>query len=409
MKVRKITIEDIETVKETYAYAREFMKRSGNPNQWGDTKPLIEETLKDIENGNLYAVTDEEGAICGVFAFLTEKDPTYAVIEDGAWLNDGEYGVIHRIASNGRIKNMMGYALNYCEQKVPNVRIDTHHDNKVMQHILEKNGYAKCGIIHLENGDPRIAYQKQTILGRVKINIETERLVLRPWEESDAEDCYYHCKNPVIGDNTGFRAHCSVGESRDVIKNVLSVPGVVAVVLKETGRVIGSGGLSLGRYGRLPENENQAEIGYWIGADYWGHGYATEVTEALLEYGFAGLNLEKIWCGYFEGNDRSRNVQKKTGFRYVETIEIEWPAFGRNVIEAVNCITKEEWEDRISRKCPCCGRHVFTEKNAFEICPVCGWEDDRIQRGDPDYAGGANGMSLNEAKRKYFNAGKDKS
>lgn len=402
VKVRHVTIEDIETVKETYAYARDFMKKTGNPNQWGETKPLIEETLKDIENGNLYAVLDNQEVICGVFAFIKGNDPTYAVISDGSWLNDEQYGVMHRVASNGRIKNIMGYALSYCEQQVTNVRIDTHKDNKVMQHVLEKNGYTKCGIIHLENGDPRIAYQKVTVLGRVKINIETERLILRPWRESDAEDCYYHAKDPRIGDNAGFPPHRSVEDSRNIIINVLSEPGCVAVVLKETGRVIGSGGLAVGRYGRLPANEQEAEIGYWIGAEYWGHGYATEVTEALMEYGFNALNLDKIWCGYFEGNEKSEKVQKKAGFKFIERIEIEWPVFRRNMVEYVNCLTRSEWEEQIQRKCPCCKRHYFSEKNAYEICPVCGWEDDKIQRRDPEFAGGANAVSLNEARKRFF-------
>lgn len=161
MEVRHTGPADLPEILKTYAYARELMKRTGNPNQWGDRWPPDDLAEEDIRCKRSYAVT-HEGRLCGVFAFLTGEDPTYRVIENGAWLNDEPYGVIHRIAGNGEQKGVLEAALRYCEARVANLRIDTHADNRIMQHLLAKYGYTKCGIIHVADGSPRIAYHKVT-------------------------------------------------------------------------------------------------------------------------------------------------------------------------------------------------------------------------------------------------------
>ena len=157
MKVRKTTLNDLEEIQKIYAIARKTMKDSGNPNQWGEDKPELSLLLGDIEKGQSFVLEDEEG-IYGVFAFILGEDPTYGYIE-GKWLNDEPYGTIHRIASSTRVKGVLSQAVSFGSQFTDNIRIDTHHDNKIMQHLLTKNGFKKCGIIYLLNGDPRIAYQ----------------------------------------------------------------------------------------------------------------------------------------------------------------------------------------------------------------------------------------------------------
>lgn len=159
MNVRKSTIDDLDILLAIYKYAREQMKLNGNPTQWGNTEPSIETIKNDITNGNSYII-EKNGEVCGTFAFIIGNDPTYAVIKDGAWLNNEKYGVIHRVASNGREKGIINFILSYCESKIDNIRIDTHHDNKIMQHLLEKNGYKKCGTIFVKDNTSRIAYQK---------------------------------------------------------------------------------------------------------------------------------------------------------------------------------------------------------------------------------------------------------
>jgi len=157
--IRKTRPEDYADLIRIYHAARDFMAATGNPNQWGRTFPPDELVKEDIEKGVNYAV-EEDGRIVGVFALFYQPDPTYAVIEEGTWLNDEPYGVIHRIASDGTVHGLLPAVVAFAAEKTENIRIDTAHANLVMQHLLDKNGFTKCGIIHLENGAPRIAYQK---------------------------------------------------------------------------------------------------------------------------------------------------------------------------------------------------------------------------------------------------------
>ena len=160
MAIRKTTMEDIPRLMEIYAIAREFMKNSGNPTQWGNNHPPKSILEHDAEAGVGYAMCDDDGTIYATFAFIIGDDPTYRDIYDGEWLDDDPYGTIHRIASDGTHRGIMKECVSFCESIIPNLRIDTHNDNKVMQHQIEKNGFTKCGTIYVEDGSPRIAYQK---------------------------------------------------------------------------------------------------------------------------------------------------------------------------------------------------------------------------------------------------------
>ena len=157
--IRPATIADLPRILEIYAGAREFMRRTGNPNQWGKTHPAEEILRSDIPKGQLY-VCSENSEIIGVFAYIRGTDPTYLEIEGGSWLNDEPYGVIHRIAVAEQGKGIIGFCIDQCFDRCKNLRIDTHRDNLPMQRALTKRGFCYCGIIYLENGDERFAYQK---------------------------------------------------------------------------------------------------------------------------------------------------------------------------------------------------------------------------------------------------------
>lgn len=157
-EVRKAAKSDFEEIKRVYGYAREFMKENGNPSQWNNTYPPDELIIKDIQSEISYVITESE-KIGGVFVFFPDKDPIYDYIEGGQWLNTLPYGTIHRVASDSSIKGIVSIALEEAKKMIKNIKIDTHEDNKVMQHVLEKNGFVRCGIIYLENGEKRIGYQ----------------------------------------------------------------------------------------------------------------------------------------------------------------------------------------------------------------------------------------------------------
>ena len=155
--VRNAVSGDLDRIEEIYAYARDFMARTGNPNQWGKTNPPHEWLVEDIRQQLLYVITEGQ-QIHGVFYFYIGADPTYGQIEDGAWKNESSYGTIHRIASDGS-GGILRTAVNFCAGKINHIRIDTHHDNIVMQRAVAKLGFQRSGIIHLANGSPRIAYE----------------------------------------------------------------------------------------------------------------------------------------------------------------------------------------------------------------------------------------------------------
>ena len=161
--IRKSTIEDLPVILDLRDQAREIMRSYGNVNQWPEGYPPQEKFEKDIEQGNSYIMADEDGAIVATFAFIPGPDITYKVIYEGQWLNDEPYHVIHRIASTPNSHGVLDAVLEYCESIDPNIRIDTHADNVIMIKGLEKRGYRYCGIIHLLNGDERLAFQKKAL------------------------------------------------------------------------------------------------------------------------------------------------------------------------------------------------------------------------------------------------------
>ena len=159
MEIRKTRIEELDKVMEVYARARMFMAEHNNPNQWKNNKPTRAQIEKDIRAGKHY-ICEEKGQIAAVFYFAHETDPTYVKIQDGAWLNDKDYAVVHRIAASGLIKGAGSFCMNWASSQCDNIKIDTHADNYVMQNMLKKCGFVPCGTIYLEDGEARIGFQK---------------------------------------------------------------------------------------------------------------------------------------------------------------------------------------------------------------------------------------------------------
>lgn len=159
IRIRKALPENLDRIMVIYAAAKRFMDQTGNPTQWKIGYPAREMIQKDIQDGYCYVCEGADNEIHGVFYFRVGEDPTYRVIEDGAWPNQEPYGTFHRVASDGSCRGILSRIVSYCIHLCPQLRADTHHDNHVMQHLLEKNGFVRCGIIYVEDGTPRIAYQ----------------------------------------------------------------------------------------------------------------------------------------------------------------------------------------------------------------------------------------------------------
>jgi ribosomal protein S18 acetylase RimI-like enzyme len=159
IEIRTAAMGDLDEIMRNYACARAYMVQTGNATQWGKEYPLREHIEQDIESGHLFVGVGEEGRVHCVFAFILGEDPSYLVIEGGAWLNDKPYGTIHRLASDGAARGVFSACLAFCRQRCANVRADTHENNRTMRHLFEKNGFLECGVITVGDGTPRIAYQ----------------------------------------------------------------------------------------------------------------------------------------------------------------------------------------------------------------------------------------------------------
>lgn len=158
MKIRKAKIEEFEDIKNIYLHARDFMVKSGNLTQWANIEELLDLVLQDIKAGNCYLCLDEN-RIAGVFCFFIGNDLTYNTIYNGKWLNDEQYGVIHRIVVAVHQKGVATKCIQWCLNKFPNIKIDTHKDNIPMQKTILKTGFKYCGVIKKEDGSERLAYQ----------------------------------------------------------------------------------------------------------------------------------------------------------------------------------------------------------------------------------------------------------
>lgn len=157
MEVRKARHNELGAILDIYEGAREFMRKNGNPTQWGDGYPHPDTVKADISEGRLHVICEND-ELFGVFAFINGRDPDYDCI-DGEWLNSLPYAAIHRVASAGKRGGMMAICVEYCLNVCPNLKIDTHADNLPMQRSLERLGFTRCGIVYIERAGERIAYQ----------------------------------------------------------------------------------------------------------------------------------------------------------------------------------------------------------------------------------------------------------
>lgn len=160
IQIRKSTIDDIAGIMNCYEHARQYMRDSGNDVQWINGYPSREVVENDIEAGVSHVGVDSDGEIVMAFAFILGDDPTYAVIENGKWLNDLPYGTIHRIGSTGKHRGVLKMCVDFCLSIIDNIRLDTHEVNHTMRRAAENLGFRQCGTIYCYDGTPRIAYQK---------------------------------------------------------------------------------------------------------------------------------------------------------------------------------------------------------------------------------------------------------
>ena len=174
--------------------------------------------------------------------------------------------------------------------------------------------------------------------------LETKRLILRRWEESDAESLYEYAKDPDVGPIAGWPPHKGVAESLDVIRNVFNGAEAYAICLKSDGKAIGAIELKLNGHTDLTERDDECELGYWLGKSFWGQGIMPEAAREILRHAFEDLRMQKVWCAYYDGNTKSKRVQEKCGFRYQWTTkDVDVPLMHEKRTGHVNLMTKDTW------------------------------------------------------------------
>lgn len=180
--------------------------------------------------------------------------------------------------------------------------------------------------------------------------LNTERLVLRPWTEQDAESLYEYAKDPDVGPIAGWPPHNSIEESMEVIRNVFNGTECYAICEKGRNKAIGAIELKLNGYTDMTDRDDECELGYWLGKPFWGRGYMPEAAKELIRRGFENLGMTTIWCGYYDGNEKSRRVQEKIGFVFHHTCdEVPVPLLDEVRIGHTNYLTREQWKSIVKK------------------------------------------------------------
>ena len=178
------------------------------------------------------------------------------------------------------------------------------------------------------------------------IKLETDRLILRKWTEADAQSLFEYAKDPDVGPIAGWPPHKSVEESFDVIRNVLNGEECYAICEKGKNNAIGAIELMLKGHNDRLKRDDECELGYWLGKPFWGRGYMPEAAREIIRRGFEDLGMNTIWCGYFDGNKKSKRVQEKLGFVYHHTCEnMPVPLLCEVRTEHINVLTREHWKE----------------------------------------------------------------
>ncbi len=174
--------------------------------------------------------------------------------------------------------------------------------------------------------------------------LDTERLHLRKWTQSDAESLFEYAKDPDIGPIAGWQVHKSVEESLDIIKNVLCGDECYAICQKGSSKAIGCIELRLVGHTDMTDKDDECELGYWLGKPFWGNGYMPEAVNEILRHAFEDIGMTSVWCGYYDGNSKSKRVQEKAGFVYHHTCDDIFISQMNEIrIGHTNVMTKKHW------------------------------------------------------------------
>ncbi len=302
---------------------------------------INESYAPQLETGRFFPLTavDDNEEIAGHFIIRYPRENDDSSVRFGFVILNPE------LRGKGLGKEMLRLGIQYVKDHLSASRIDmgVFENNERARNCYESVGFKEYG--RRECAMPVGTWNcidLELFIGRT---LETERLILRRWVDSDAESLYEYAKDPVVGPIAGWPSHQSVDESRDVIKNVLNCKEAYAICLKTDNKAIGAIELKLNGHTNLTDRDDECEMGYWLGKPFWGQGIVPEAAGVMLRHAFEDINMTKVWCGYYEGNIKSKRVQEKVGFKYQWTTEgVDVPLMHEKRTEHVSLMAKEDWQ-----------------------------------------------------------------
>ena len=302
---------------------------------------INESYSQQLETGRFFPLTatEDRGKVIGHFIIRYPRDDDDSTVRFGFVILDPE------LRGKGFGKEMLRLGIEYVRKNLPASRIDlgVFENNVDAKHCYEAAGFREYA--RRECSLPVGTWcciDMELFPGKT---LETGRLILRRWKDSDAEDLYQYARDPDVGPIAGWPPHQSVEESRDVIRNVLNGKEAYAVCRKEDGRAIGAIELKLNGHTDMTNRDDECEMGYWLGKPFWGQGIMPEAVKEMLRHAFEDLGMQKVWIGYYDGNTKSKRVQEKCGFRYQwKSEDVEVPLMHEKRTGHVSLMTKEDWE-----------------------------------------------------------------
>ena len=248
------------------------------------------------------------------------------------------------LRGRGYGKELIRLGIEYVKENLDATRITlgVFENNDSARHCYEAAGFTEYA--RSEGKMPTGIWTCAHMEMFIKRTLVTNRLILRRWEDGDAEDLYKYASDPDVGPIAGWPPHQSVDESRDVIKYVLSGKEAYAICLKEDGKAIGAIELKLNGHTDMTDRDDECEMGYWLGKPFWGQGIMPEAVKEMLRHAFEDCGMKKVWIGYYEGNTKSKRVQEKCGFKYQWRSEnVDVPLMHEKRTGHVSLMTKEDW------------------------------------------------------------------
>ena len=343
MKLRDFKMEDAPIIASWLRSEEELYKWSADRfNKYplsGDD--IIENYAPQLKTGRFFPITaaNDSEEIVGHFIIRYPRENDDSSVRFGfVILNPDRRG-------KGLGKEMIRLGIQYVKGHLSASRIDlgVFENNESARYCYEAAGFKeygrrKCAMpIGTWN-----CIDLELFIGRT---LETERLIMRRWEDADAEDLYRYASNPDVGPIAGWPPHQSIDESRDVIKNVFNGKEAYAICLKEDGKAIGAIELKLNGHTDMTDRDDECEMGYWVGKPFWGQGIMPEAVREMLRHAFEDCGMRKVWIGYYEGNTKSKRVQEKCGFRYQWKSEnVDVPLMHEKRTGHVSSITKDQWQ-----------------------------------------------------------------